>query len=81
MFFLGLIWMEAEVWGVSVWTGELSEGSQIFEHRTVQAEELLWGISGSPGDHEEREQDSARFLHCFFAYFHKIKIMYIMYWW
>lgn len=63
IFFLsGLIWMETEVWGVSVWTGELSEGGKIFEHRTVQAEELLWGIFGSPGDLEEREQDPARFL-------------------
>ncbi len=56
----GPSWMEAEIWGVSEWAGKLPEGSQISEHWTVQTEELLWGVSGSSGDHEERKQEPPR---------------------
>lgn len=75
MLFSGLVWVEAEVWGVSVWTGELTKGGQISEHRTVQAEELIWRIIGSSWDPQAREQNSARFV-C--TYLHKTKSLLAM---
>ena len=57
---VGPIWVEAEVWWVSVWAGELPEGGTVSEHWALQTEELLRGISGSPWDHEAREQEPPR---------------------
>ena len=52
--------VEAEVWRGSDWAGELPERGQISWHWALQTQELLWGISGSPGDHEEGEQKPPR---------------------